>query len=115
MNVVPNQLIRWVLNYLTNRSQFVRIGRNITSDVIYCSTGAPQGTVLAPFLFTLYTSNIRSTDPNCCPLIKFADDTALIGLIRNDHDSSYRKQITHFVHRCDENYLELNVTKTKEG
>ncbi|PIK33981.1 hypothetical protein BSL78_29198 [Apostichopus japonicus] len=78
-----------------------------------CSTGAPQGTVLAPFLFTLYTSGIRSTDLSC-PLIKFADDTALVGRIKNDDDRIYREQIANFVAECDRNYLHLNVSKTKE-
>lgn len=31
----------------------VRAG-GCVSDIMVCSTGAPQGTVLAPFLFTLY-------------------------------------------------------------
>ena len=31
------------------------------------------GTVLAPFLFALYTADCRSTDKSC-PLVKFADD-----------------------------------------
>ena len=47
----------------------------------------PQGTVLAPFLFTLYTSDCRSHSSKC-PLVKFADDTALIGLISKDDDSA---------------------------
>ena len=51
------------------------------------STGTHQGTVLAPFLFTLYTSDCRSHSSKC-PLIKFADDTALIGLISKDDESS---------------------------
>ncbi|PIK58102.1 putative RNA-directed DNA polymerase from mobile element jockey-like [Apostichopus japonicus] len=110
---VPHALVRWVLDYLTNRSQFVRIGRDVVSDIMECSTGAPQGTVLAPFLFTLYTSGIRSTDLSC-PLIKFADDTALVGRIKNDDDRIYREQIANFVAECDRNYLHLNVSKTKE-
>lgn len=110
---VPHALVRWVLDYLTIRSQFVRIGRDVVSDIMECSTGAPQGTVLAPFLFTLYTSGIRSTDLSC-PLIKFADDTALVGRIKNDDDRIYREQIANFVAECDRNYLHLNVSKTKE-
>ena len=74
---VPCGLIRWTLDYLTNRSQYVNIGQSSISNVIFSSKGAPQGTVLAPFLFTLYTSDCRSQSSKC-PLIKFADDTALI-------------------------------------
>ena len=36
-----------------------------------------KGTVLAPFLFALYTADCRSTDESC-PVVKFADDTELV-------------------------------------
>ena len=47
-------------------------------------------------------------------LIKFADDTALIGFISKDDDSAFLRQVDSFVNHCDANYLELNVSKTKE-
>ena len=84
-----------------------------TSSLITSNTGAPQGTVLAPFLFTLYTSDCKSTELSC-PLIKFADDTIMIGLITNDNCTSYEKELKCFVDYCDSNHLELNVSKTKE-
>ena len=43
-----------------------------------CMYGAPQGTVLAPFLFALYIADYRGTDESC-PVVKFADDTELVG------------------------------------
>ena len=46
--------------------------------------------------------------------MKFADDTALIGLISKDDDSALLSQVDSFVNHCDANYLELNVSKTKE-
>jgi hypothetical protein len=111
---VPSSLLAWILDYLTNRSQYVRITCNGTlSHSLQSNTGAPQGTVLAPFLFTLYTSDCRSIEPSC-PLIKFADDTALIGLITDDDDTVYQEQLVEFVSYCDANFLELNVSKTKE-
>ena len=100
-----------ILNDLTDRSQYVRITSSGTlSHRLQSNTGAPQGTVLAPFLFTLYTSDCRSREPSC-PLIKFADDTAMIGLITGDDDTLYQQQLDGFVNYCDANYLELNVSK----
>ena len=44
--------------------------------------------LLEPFLFTLYMSDCRSQSSKY-PLIKFADDTALIGFISKDDDSAF--------------------------
>jgi hypothetical protein len=114
LSPVPNSLSAWILDYLTNRTQFVKIsGSGNRSAMITSNTGAPQGTVLAPFLFTLYTSDCRSTEASC-PLIKFADDTAMVGLIHKDNCAAYESELNAFVDYCDSNFLELNVTKTKE-
>ena len=53
---VDAPLVAWITNYLTGRPQYVRL-QNIVSDTIVSSTGAPQGMVLSPFLFTLYISD----------------------------------------------------------
>ena len=115
---VDFRTILWIFNYLTLRPQFVKIRSSsnsnvFISDTVLTNTGAPQGTVLAPFLFSLYTSDHRQTYDSC-PLIKFADDTALSGLISENDDSDYKNEITKFVEWCDENFLDLNVSKTKE-
>ena len=49
-----------------------------------------------------------------CPLIRFAEDTALIGLISNDNHSIYLDQVNSFVDYCNINFLELNAKKMKE-
>ena len=71
-----------------------------------------QGTVFAPFLFVLYTADCRSTGESC-PLVKFADDTELVGKISNDEDAQYHKQNENSVNWCDKHYLYLNVSETK--
>ena len=76
----------------------------LLSSAISTNAGAPQGTVLAPFLFALYTADCRSTDESC-PVEKCADDTELFGKISNDEDTIYHKQIENFVNWCDKNYL----------
>ncbi|PIK42685.1 hypothetical protein BSL78_20454 [Apostichopus japonicus] len=110
---VPGGFIHCILNYLTNRTQLVKLSHSCLSDVILTNTGAPQGTVLAPFLFTLYTYDARSSEQGCS-LIKFADDTAMIGLVNGNGDEAYLRQVQSFVNYCDLNFLQLNVAKTKE-
>ncbi|KAK7098508.1 hypothetical protein V1264_002783 [Littorina saxatilis] len=43
-----------------------------------------------------------------------ADDTGLTGLLTDDDDSDYRQEVDRFVGWGENNYLELNVGKTKE-
>ncbi|TWW75382.1 putative RNA-directed DNA polymerase from transposon BS [Takifugu flavidus] len=61
---VDCHLAAWKTDYLTNRPQYVRL-RDCESDVVVCSTGAPQGTVLSPFLFTLYTYDFSYNSDSC--------------------------------------------------
>ena len=49
-------------------------------------------------------------DPNT--IIKFADDTTVVGLI--DNETAYREEVRDLAGWCQNNNLSLNVTKTKE-
>jgi len=53
---VPTSTCRWINNFLTDRKQQVRLGK-IKSSTGTLSTGAPQGCVLSPLLFSLYITN----------------------------------------------------------
>ena len=111
MQVDPH-LITWITNYLIDRPQFVRL-KDTTSDILISSTGAPQGTVLAPLLFTLYTSDF-SHNSESCHIQKFADDTAIMGCVRGDQEEEYRTLVRDFVTWSHANSLQLNISKTKE-
>ena len=88
---LPSSVILWIFDYLTNRLQYIRLN-GVLPSVICTNTGAPQGTVLAPFLFSLYTADCISTDESC-PLVKFVDDTELVGKISNDEDALSHEQL----------------------
>jgi hypothetical protein len=111
MNVNCN-LIKWIFSYLTLRPQYVKLG-HVRSNSIVTNTGAPQGCVLSPLLFTLYTNDCTSSFNNCI-ILKYADDTVIIGNIFDNDTSSYKSQVESFVKWCDSNFLDLNVRKTKE-
>ncbi len=50
----------------------------------------------------------------CSHIIKFADDTTVVGLIRNNDETHYREEVAQLAEWCGANNLSLNVGKTKE-
>ncbi|KAK3510058.1 hypothetical protein QTP70_026788, partial [Hemibagrus guttatus] len=109
---VPDSMCSWITDFLTDRRQFVRLGTHV-SDLQHISTGSPQSCVLSPLLFSLYTNGCTSGHQSV-KLLKFADDTTLIGLISDGNESAYRGEIDRLVSWCSTNNLELNSLKTVE-
>ena len=126
---VDKNIIAWVHDFLTNRQQYVKLSNVkssstsgpgqmnsiIFSDRITTNTGAPQGCVLSPILFTIYTNDCYSNEDNVT-ILKFADDSSIQGMIVivNGDERFYRQTIDKFVKWCDDHFLLLNVSKTKE-
>ncbi|KAI2657165.1 putative RNA-directed DNA polymerase from transposon BS [Labeo rohita] len=106
---VPSSICQWITSFLRDRQQLVRMGK-LTSNSRTTSTGAPQGCVLSPLLFSLYTSDHASKDPSV-KLLKFVDDTTVIGLIKDGDESAYRQEVKELAVWCSYNNLELNILK----
>ena len=64
-------------------------------------------------LYSLFTHDCLSCHVRI-KILKFADDTTVIGLITNYDESEYRDQVNKLINWCNDNNLELNVNKTKE-
>ena len=109
---IDQSLCYWLLDFLLLRPQTVQFNDTL-SDIITLSTGAPQGCVLSPFLYSVFTNDCIS-QRDTVKITKFADDTTVTGLITESNETEYRDEVKDLVEWCSNNNLLLNPSKTKE-
>lgn len=99
-------------SYLFNRRQMVQVGDRFSTSA-FLQTGVPQGSILGPLLYTIYTTDILADLEVSCHA--YADDTLLYhtffpkdagdaeGLINQNLSKIHEKSLTH--------NLKLNANK----
>lgn len=80
-----------IKDFLMNRPQHVRMGTS-TSFTNVLNRGVPQGCILSPVLFTLYTHDCAVIHSSNI-LIKFADDMSIVELISHNDEALNREEV----------------------
>ncbi len=93
-------LCDWIQDFLTARPQVVKVGQ-FTSNSITLNVGAPQGCVLSPLLYSLYTHDCVSSHSSTS-IVKFADDTVVLGLISNNDEAAYLDEVERLTSWCQD-------------
>ena len=70
---ITGKLLAWIMTFLTNRKQAVKVDGQL-SEFVWVTSGVPQGSVLGPLLFTIMMYDITNS-VTIAELGSFADDT----------------------------------------
>ncbi len=108
---LDNSIVDWMPDFLTCVTQRVRVNDEL-SDLSVTSTGSPQGCVLSPLLYIMYTNDCRSTYVNC-HILKFADSMVTASLLNKD-EFSHGPVVDDFMTWRQDSFLVVNVSKTKD-
>ena len=112
---IDGTVIHWFASYLQERKFHVKIDDNFSNGrVLKC--GVPQGSVLGPLLFALYTQEIHKIfNQHNVQYHMFADDVQIYTKYTQDSNSilTIKNCIKDIKKWTDRNYLKLNESKTQ--
>ena len=131
---MDDTVLKWVSSYLSHQSQFVSVG-TAKSTIHSMKRGVPQGSVLGPLLFSVFTNELSTVikDPDC-PNTRHQDNSKLFGIncdlcgknFQYADDTTYhfasksrdknQKKLVHNLHKLADfltaNQLAINMDKT---
>ena len=88
-NIIPINFFIFIESYLRGRSFFVKNG-DATTNLRKIHAGVPQGCVMGPILYLLYTADLPIS--NNVLIGTFADDTAILSSDPNPTRASFKLQ-----------------------
>lgn len=117
---VSDESLPWFRSFLTNRYQYVEIeteqGESLQSDVSHLNKGTPQGSILSPILFIIFTTDLPK-QINHCKIHLYADDTQIYYHFKPEHTKTAIEKINEDLNTISDwaskNSLVLNASKTK--
>lgn len=85
----PKQISDIIESYLSLRYYRVKY-EDAYSDLKHIQAGVPQGSVLGPILYLIFTNDIPISD--CCQIATFADDTAILSTGKTSIETTEKAQ-----------------------
>ena len=108
---IKGQLLEWISDWLSNRSQQVQVKGSL-SDWAMVKSGVPQGSVLGPILFLIYVNDID--EKVTCNISKFADDTKIYASVPDREAARVmQNDLNKMYEWCKDWQMEFNVGKCK--
>ncbi len=108
---VDNDSCQWVLSYLSDRMQRVKLG-NSRSEWVKVKKGVPQGSILGPLLFNIFQNDIFFVIVTCL-LSNYADDMTLThsSMLAVDFKCGLESDASNMITWYEDNEMQANPSK----
>ena len=105
---ISGRMYNFIASFLSNRSLKVKVGQSLSQEH-FLDMGVPQGSVIAPTLFSIMLHDISTLELKEAILSQFADDIALWETNRPNF-TNHQKNLERFQEKVDllVNYMEEN-------
>ena len=108
---MPVGISFWIIDFLTDGTQRVKLGEDCLSEWRNVPAGVPQGTKLGPWLFILMIDDINTSNTE---LWKYVDDTTIAECVDKKEDSRIQSDVEELIAKSNQNKFQLNESKCKE-
>ena len=108
---IPSFVKNWIIDFLSNRKQRVKLAKDCFSEWGRVPCGVPQGTKLGPWLFILMINDLRLSEFSYW---KYVDDTTASETVPKNESSHFQSGANELVTWTDQNKFQLHDKKCKE-
>ena len=106
---IQGNLLLWIKDFLSNRTQYVKINNSKSAEQ-QVTSGVPQGSVLGPMLFIYFINDLP--DISTVPTKIYADDTKAYTAIKSDDDRVKLQTSIDHMYNWTQSWL-LNFNQSK--
>ena len=108
---IPRSISCWIIDFLMDRKQRIKLNRDCFSEWEAVPAGVPQGTKLGPWLFLIMINDLSVADTI---LWKYVDDTTLVESVSKNETSYMQLRVDELVRQSEADGFQLNESKCKE-
>ncbi|XP_068750820.1 uncharacterized protein [Montipora capricornis] len=101
---IPESIMCWILDFLTNRTQRVKLSCDCLSEWRAVPAGVPLGTKLSTWLFLIMINDLSVANTN---IWKYVDDTTLAECVEKNRTSSMQSSVDESVTKSRADGFEL--------